>query len=99
MTPPPHSPRPVFRPRFTLLILYLIGFTTLFALLFALPDLLHAAREAAAGQGELSEAELRRGREITRQALRGRMPWIFGAAFVLTALGAYSRRLPGLPRD
>jgi hypothetical protein len=66
--------------------------------LFALPDLLAAAREIPAGEGELSPEELARAREVARSALAGRIPWVFAASFVTLALAIWRGLLPGLRR-
>ena len=84
----------VFRPRFTLLMLYLVACFVFFALIFALPDLLAGARELPPG-GELTPEELEGAREIARNALRGRIPLALGAAVVATGLAAWTRVLPG----
>ncbi len=96
MGAPPGRPRATFRPRFTLMLLYLFGFFMLFALLFALPDLLAGVQELPPGGDELTPEELDRAREIARGALRGRVPLALGAAVVATGLGIWTRALPGL---
>ncbi len=89
--------RAVFRPRFTLIVLYLVGFTVVFALGFALPDLLAAARSLPPGDAKLSPEELEHARELTRQALAGGRVWLaFLAAALATGFGAFTRRLPGM---
>jgi hypothetical protein len=98
--PPSRSPRPVFRPRFTLSILYLVFFFFVFGLIFALPDLLEGARELGPGPDELTPQELEKARDTAREALRGgRLLAALGLAVVATALGSYARLLPGLRGD
>ena len=96
-TPARRSGRPVFRPRFTLMILYLAFFTALFALLLALPDLISAFRELPPGGATASPEDLERASEATRRALAGgRLYFALGAAVVCVGLAAWSRALPGL---
>jgi hypothetical protein len=95
--PPPRAPRAVFRPRFTLTLVYLVFFFFLFGLIIALPDLLAGARELGPGPEELAPEELERAREITRGALAGgRLLIALGLAVIVTGLGSYARLLPGL---
>ena len=97
VAPSRHSGRPVFRPRFTLSLLYLVFFFFLFGLIIALPDLLAGARELGPGPDELTPEELDRAREITRGALAGgRLLVALGLAVIATGLGSYARLLPGL---
>ena len=98
--PPRRSSRPVFRPRFTLSLLYLAFFFVLFGMLFALPDLLEGARALGPGPEELTPEELDRARETAREALRGgRLMIALGLAVIATGLGSYARVLPGLRGD
>jgi hypothetical protein len=101
-SPPPFPPRrpraEPFTPRVTLSLLYLAGLVLLFGLLFALPDLLAAAREIPPGEGELAPEELARAREVARRALSGRIPWVFAASVVTFALALWRGLLPGLRR-
>jgi hypothetical protein len=98
-TLPPRRPRgEPFTPRATLSLFYLAALVVLFGLLFALPDLLAAAREIPAGEGELSPEELARAREVARSALAGRIPWVLAASFVTLALAIWRGLLPGLRR-
>ena len=93
--PAPRRRAPVFRPRFTLMMLYLMGFFVLFALIFALPDLVAGARELPPGGEELTPEELEKASEIARNALRGRIPLAIGAAVVATGLAVWAKVLPG----
>ena len=95
----PRKPRraPVlFRPRFTLMIVYFAMTFMGLALLLALPDLIAGALALPPGPEELSEAELARAREIAREAMRGKLVWAFLLALVTTGVLAWYRRLPGL---
>lgn len=89
--------RPVFRPRFTLTLVYVAFFFVLFGLIFALPDLLEGVRDLGPGPRELTPEELDQAREIARHALRGgRLLVALALAVIATGLGAYARVLPGL---
>ena len=100
VAPPRRSSRPVFRPRFTLTLLYLAFFFLLFGMLFALPDLLEGARALGPGPEELTPEELDRARVMAREALRGgRLMVALGLAVIATGLGSYARVLPGLRGD
>jgi hypothetical protein len=88
---------PVFRPRFTLTLLYLAFFFFLFGILLALPELLEGARDLEPGPEELTPEELDRARETAREALRGgRLLVALALAVIATGLGAFARVLPGL---
>lgn len=98
--PPRRSSRTVFRPRFTLSLLYLAFFFFLFGILLALPDLLEGARNLGPGPDELTAEELDRARETARQTLRGgRLLVALALAVIATGLGGYARVLPGLRGD
>lgn len=95
--PPPRRGRPVFRPRFSLSLLYTVFFFFLFALLLALPELLEAARSLPPGS---RSEDLARGEQVARQALSGaELLLALGLALAATVLGARSGRLPGLRED
>ncbi|MCP5071348.1 MAG: hypothetical protein GY946_32710, partial [bacterium] len=67
MASPEHPPlrrRAPYRPTFTLTLLYLVGFFILFALLFALPDLIEGFQQLPPGPEELTPEELERGTQI-----------------------------------
>jgi hypothetical protein len=98
--PSHRSRRPVFRPRFTLTLLYLAFFFFLFGMIFALPDLLEGARNLGPGSEELTPEELARARDAARGALReGRLQVALALAVIVTGLGSYARVLPGLRGD
>jgi hypothetical protein len=98
--PPRRSPRPVFRPRFTLTLLYLAFFFLVFGMIFALPDLLEGARNLGPGPEELTPEEIAQARNTAREALRGgRLFVALGLAVIATGLGSYARLLPGLRVD
>lgn len=83
--------RATFRPRVTLALLYFAAFFLLFCLVFALPVWIEIARSTAPGpqQEELVF-------QATRNALRPKIHAAAALALVVTALGIYMRRLPGL---
>lgn len=86
-----------FRPRFTLTLVYLLGFFLLYAMAFALPDLIVGARELGPGTGDLTPEEQAQAREIARRALGGGKLLIAVAASILTVGFALWRRLlPGV---
>ena len=100
VAPPRRSSRPVFRPRFTLTLLYLAFFFFLFGMVFALPGLLEGALDLAPGPEELTPEELARARDTAREALQGgRLLVALALAVIATGLGAYARVLPGLRGD
>ena len=90
-TPPPAPRRraPTFRPRFTIGILYLVGFAVAFMLLMCLPGLMEVL---AAGGDE--ETMTRRAAEVTRAHAR---PYLaLALSLLVTGLGGYFEVLPGL---
>lgn len=99
---PPIDPYPrrraePFRPRFTLSLLYLVGFFVLFALLLAIPQLVQGLSELGPGPEQLTDAELARAEEIGRQALSGgRLLAALAAAVIAVGLGSFRGVLPGL---
>ena len=93
VAPPRRSSRPVFRPRFTLTLLYLAFFFLLFGMLFALPDLLEGARALGPGPEELTPEELEVARDTAREALRGGRLMV---ALVHAFAGRASTTLPGI---
>jgi len=93
-TPDPLRPAPrrraaPFRPRFTIGIVYLAGFTLLFMLLMLMPDLLDVL---AAGGDELTMQ--RHAEEVARANARPQIA--LGLSLLATALGGYFQVLPGL---
>ena len=89
----PQGRAPVFRPRFTLSLLYLVGFFFLYALILVAPELASVAEPG----GPQNEAALRHAaEEAARQAIRPRLPMALVAALASVALGARWRLLPGL---
>jgi hypothetical protein len=92
----PSRPAP-FRPRFTLLVLYVAGFFFFYAMLFALPELLGGLGELEPGSGPLTTEQQEQAKQISREALGGgRVLISLLAAIVTTALGIWRRALPGV---
>jgi len=86
-----------FRPRFTLTLVYLLGFFLLYAMAFALPDLIAGAGELGPGPGELSPEEEARARDIARTALGGgRLLIAVGASILTVGFALWRRVLPGV---
>jgi len=83
-----------FRPRFTLMILYVAGFFLLYALLFVAPDL--APLLGAEGQSLPPEELQARAQQVSQQAMRGKVPFALVASLVTVGLGAWRRVLPGM---
>ena len=86
-----------FRPRFTLVLFYVAGFFLLYAMLFALPDLLAGARSLPPGPEELTPEEMAKAQEIAREALSGGKVFIaLVAALATVGLGIWRNVLPGV---
>jgi hypothetical protein len=91
------SRAPPFRPRFTLVLFYVAAFFLLYAMLFALPDLVAGARTLGPGPEELTPDELARAREIARQAMGGGKVLIaLVAALATVGFGIWRNVLPGV---
>jgi hypothetical protein len=89
-------PAPAFRPRSLLVLLYVFGFTVLFALAIALPALLEGARDLGPGPAQLAPEEMERAREIARGALsRARLVAALALAIATVGAGIWRRILPG----
>ncbi len=88
------SEKAVFRPNFTLSILYLIFFFFCYALLFMYPDLSEFARTLPPST-PLEEANAKMG-AYAKSLIGPRLIWMLGAALATTALGIYSGVLPGV---
>jgi hypothetical protein len=88
---------PAFRPRFTLVLLYVAGFFLFYALLFALPELLAGARALPPGPDELSPEEMAQAQEIARRALGGgKLLIALVAALATVGFGIWRNALPGV---
>jgi hypothetical protein len=91
------SHSPPFRPRFTLVLFYVAGFFLLYAMLFALPDLVAGARALGPGPEELTPDELARAREIARQAMGGgKLLIALVASLATVGFGIWRDVLPGV---
>lgn len=99
--PPTRGPRPApvtFRPQFTLVALYFFAFFLFFCLVLAMPALLEGLGSLPPGDGAITEQERELAAEITRDALRGKLPYALLATVAALALGLWTRALPGLRR-
>jgi hypothetical protein len=83
-----------FRPRFTLMLLYLVGFFLLYAMLFVAADLapLLGAEGHALPPDELQE----RARQVAQQAMRGKVYAALAASLATVGLATWRRALPGM---
>jgi hypothetical protein len=83
-----------FRPRFTLTLFYLAGFFLLYALLFVAPELAPLLGDEARA---LPPEELRaRARQVSQQAMQGKVLLALAAAVITVGLAAWRRVLPGM---
>jgi hypothetical protein len=91
MSQRPQGGGAVFRPRFTLTILYFAGFFLLYAAALVAPALLEVARSVPPGPAQETASY-----DAARAALSARMPIALVAALATLALGIFARVLPGL---
>jgi hypothetical protein len=82
-----------FRPTITLTLAYLAAFFLVFALALVLPALWPLIGSAPPGPELQALAQ-----DTARTALRPRLGLAFGLAILATALGAWLRVLPGMPK-
>jgi|GEM_PF-2377956 len=95
-TPPARPTRALpFRPRFTIMLLWLVFFYFLFALLLGLPSLLEAVRTLPPGGHSASPEDLARAAAIMRRVLAGKLPLCLGASVVVVGLLSWRGALPG----
>ena len=95
MAAPPHRrlPPPQLQPRFTLGILYVLGFFFLYCLAFVTPALLELLETLPP---DLSEEEANaRGAEVAQRIVQPRLLAALAAAILTTGLGIWRRILPG----
>jgi hypothetical protein len=93
MSHPSRGGGAVFRPRFTLTILYFAGFFLLFCAGLAAPAMLEVWRSTAPGPAQQAASF-----DAVRASLGPQIPIALAAAFVTTAVGIAARVLPGLRR-
>ena len=95
--PPPSAPsrRPpaAFTPRLTLCLFYVFGLFFLFALLLVTPTLVDAFQHLPA---EADDRELELAQQIAQQTIRPRLGIALAGSVIATAVGAYTKKLPGL---
>jgi hypothetical protein len=84
---------PVFRPSFTLALLYLALFFGVYAFLLVMPELIAVLRDVQPGPEQQEIAQ-----RAAREAFRPMLPWALLLALGTLALGAWLDVLPGLRR-
>jgi hypothetical protein len=89
--PPRRRPPQVFRPQFTLSLLYVFAFFFLFCLMIVAPALYEVWQTMPPGPEQEAAAE-----RAARTAMGSRSYVALFAAVAVTAVGAYARALPGL---
>lgn len=82
---------PVFRPHFTLGLVYLVVFFLLFAFVLILPSLLDVLAELPPGPQQEQAAY-----EIAREAARPRIFAAFALSVATVVVGTYYQILPGM---
>jgi len=95
MSEPRRSRPPTFQPRFTLSLLYLLGFFLLYGLLFVAPEIYEALQNVPASP-EQEEAAKEALRQVVRQAVRPRLPYALAAALATAVAAARAGWLPGM---
>jgi hypothetical protein len=80
-----------FQPRFTLSLLYLLGFFFLYCLLLVSPSLIDVLRNVPPGPAQQQIAE-----QVVREAVRPRLWVAVVLAGATTVLGSHYQLLPGL---
>ena len=83
--------RAVFRPQFTLGLLYAVAIFFLYCLLLVMPELLDVMRSVPPGPAQEEAA-----REAAYEATRRRLPWALVATILTLIVAAYTRALPGM---
>ena len=95
--PEPRRRRSVpFRPRFTLMLLYIAALYFVFSLAVALPVLLEHLAALPPDADPQDPVYVERASEATRAALEGKPFWLLLAALGTVLLGAWRGWLPGL---
>ncbi len=89
--PPRRRPPQVFRPRFTVGLLYVFALFFLFCLMIIAPALYEVWQTVPPGPEQEAAAE-----RAARAAMAGRLHVTFVAAMIVTAVGGYAGTLPGL---
>ena len=87
------SRAPPFRPRFTLMLLYLAGFFLLYALLLVAPNLAPLVSEAGNAPPDELQA---RAHEAAQHAMRGKALLALLGALATVGFGTWRRILPGM---
>jgi hypothetical protein len=94
--PAPRRRGTTFRPRFTLLILYVAALYFVYSLALALPTLLEQLAALPPDADPRDPAYVERAAQATRAALQGTPFWTFLAAVATVIIGAWRGWLPGL---
>ena len=89
--PPRRRPPQVFRPRFTVGLLYVFALFFLFCLMIVAPALYEVWQTVPPGPEQEAAAE-----RMARAAVAPRLHVAFIAAVIVTAVGAHTGALPGL---
>jgi hypothetical protein len=88
------SKKAVFRPNFTLSIIYLLLFFFFYSMLYMFPKLMEFQSSIPL---DMAEAEQKaKIAAYAQQLIQPRWIWMLGAALATTALGIYSGLLPGV---
>jgi hypothetical protein len=85
---------PVFRPSFTLALVYLLVFFMLYAFLLIMPELLAVLRDLPPGPEQQRVAE-----EVAREVFAPRALYAVLLSVGSVGLGSYLQVLPGLKRS
>jgi len=93
---PQRGRRTYFRPRFTLLILYIAALYFVYSLAIAAPTLLDHLASLPPDADPRDPMYVDRAGEATRAILKGKPFWIFLASVGTVILGAWRGWLPGL---
>ncbi|MFP6562883.1 MAG: hypothetical protein VCC02_00965 [Myxococcota bacterium] len=82
---------PAFRPRFTLGLLYLVGFFFFFSILLLVPALVDVLENVPPGPEQEAIAK-----QVARHTVRPLLPVAAGLSLLSTLLGAHFEVLPGM---
>lgn len=88
-----HRRKPVFRPSFTLALMYLAVLFLVYAFLLVMPELVAVLRDVEPGPDQQEIAQ-----RAAREAFGPKLPWALGLALATLGLGAWLQVLPGISR-
>ena len=83
----------MFRPSFTLALVYLVALFFLYAFLLIMPELMTVLRDVQPGPEQQAIAE-----QAARESFRSKFPWAFALALATLGIGGWLQVLPGLSR-